>query len=160
MNGDEHEEEERNDHINGQGYREEDHREDDHQEDRGDAQELRNRRPNCHGDWREDAGDLTRIIAELNRKCTHMEMEKKDKSNSLVLDRLLLATDSPFIRWVAYFRLPEKFKVTQIMSYAGDRDSLDHVENFPAHLDLHRTSDEVACQAFPLNLLGKARDWF
>jgi hypothetical protein len=48
MNQDEHEEEERLSHINGQGYREKDRLEEDHQEDNfreDDHQELRNRRP-------------------------------------------------------------------------------------------------------------------
>jgi len=34
------------------------------------------------------------------------------------------------------------------------------MENFSAHIDLHRTSEKVACRAFPLTLLGNARDWF
>jgi hypothetical protein len=71
-----------------------------------------------------------------------------------------MSTDSPFTRRVADYRLPEKFKVPQILSYAGDGDPLDHLENFRAHLDLHGTPDEVACRAFPLTLSGNARDWF
>jgi len=69
-----------------------------------------------------------------------------------------MGTDSPFTRRVADYRLLEKFKVPQILSYAGDRDPLDHLENFRAHLDLHGTPDEVACRAFPLTLSGNARD--
>jgi len=71
-----------------------------------------------------------------------------------------MGTDSPFTRRVADYRLLEKFKVPQILSYAGDGDALDHLENFQAHLDLHGTPDEVACRAFPLTLSGNARDWF
>jgi hypothetical protein len=89
-----------------------------------------------------------------------MEMERKDKSKSVVVDKLLVGTDSPFTRRVADYRLPDKFKVPQILSYAGDGDPLDHLENFQAHLDLHGTPDEVACRAFPLTLFGNARDWF
>jgi hypothetical protein len=37
---------------------------------------------------------------------------------------------------------------------------IEHMENFSAHIDLHRTSEKVACRAFPLTLLGNARDWF
>jgi hypothetical protein len=39
-----------------------------------------------------------------------MEMERKDKSRSVVVDKLLKGTDSPFTRRVADYRLPEKFK--------------------------------------------------
>jgi hypothetical protein len=51
-----------------------------------------------------------------------------------------------------------EFKVPQILSYAGDGDPLDHLENFRAYLDLHGTPDEVVCWAFPLTLSGNARD--
>jgi hypothetical protein len=89
-----------------------------------------------------------------------MELERKDKSKFLVVDKHLSGTDSPFTSWVANYQLPEKFKVPQIMSYAGDGDPLDHLENFRAHLDLHVTSDEVASWTFPLTLSGNAQDWF
>jgi hypothetical protein len=50
--------------------------------------------------WREDdrQGDLSRVIAELERRCTYMEMERKEKSRSIVVDKLLMGTDSPFTR--------------------------------------------------------------
>jgi hypothetical protein len=56
-------------------------------------------------------GDLSRVIAELERRCTYMEMERKDKSRSVVVDKLLMGSDSPFTKRVADYRLPEKFKV-------------------------------------------------
>jgi hypothetical protein len=62
--------------------------------------------------------DLSRVIVELERRCTYMKMERKDKSRSVVVDKLLMGTDSPFTRRVADYRLPEKFKVPQILSYA------------------------------------------
>jgi hypothetical protein len=37
--------------------------------------EQRNGRANHHGGQQEDAGDLSRIVAELERRCTYMEME-------------------------------------------------------------------------------------
>jgi hypothetical protein len=95
-------------------------------------------------------------MVELERKCTYMEVERKDKSKSIVVDKLLLGTSSPFSRRLANYRLPKKFTVTQILSYVGDGDPLDHLENFRADLDLHGTPNEVACQAFPLTLSGNA----
>jgi hypothetical protein len=82
-----------------------------------------------------------------------MEMERKDKSKSIVVDKLLMGTGSPFTKQVANYLLPKKFKVN-----AGDGDPLDRLENFQAHLDLHGTPDEVACPAFPLILSENARD--
>jgi hypothetical protein len=59
-----------------------------------------------------------------------MEMERKDKSRSIVVDKLLMGIGSPFTRRVADYWLLEKFKVPQILTYAGDEDRLDHLENF------------------------------
>ncbi|XP_062167004.1 uncharacterized protein LOC133873300 [Alnus glutinosa] len=119
MNRDEHEEEERNSHTDSHGRGEKDHREDDHQEDnfrKVNPRGLRNRRLDHHGDRREDARDLNKVIAELERRCTYMEMERKDKSRSLVVDKFLMGTDSPFIKRVANYRLPEKFKVEEFIN--------------------------------------------
>jgi hypothetical protein len=88
--------------------------EDDHQEDNfweDNHREQRNRRANCHGDRWEDVGDLSRIVVELERRCMFMEMKRKDKSKSIVVEKLLLGTSSLFTRRVANYRLPEKFKV-------------------------------------------------
>jgi hypothetical protein len=85
---------------------------------------------------------------------------KKDKSRSVVVDKLLMGTDSPFTRRVADYWLLEKFKVPQILCYARDGDPLNHLENFQAHLDHHGTLDKVACRAFPLTLSENAWDWF
>jgi hypothetical protein len=59
-----------------------------------------------------------------------MEMERNDKGKSIVVDKLLLGTGSPFTRRVANYRLPEKFKVPQILSYAGDGNPLHHLKKF------------------------------
>jgi hypothetical protein len=63
-------------------------------------------------------GDLSRVIVDLEIRCTYMEMERNDKSISVVVDKLLMGIESPFTRRVANYRLPEKFKVPQILSYA------------------------------------------
>jgi len=90
----------------------------------------------------------------------YIEMERKDKSKSVVVDKLLFGIGSPFTRRVANYQLPEKFKIPHILSYAGDGDPFDHLENFRAHLDLHGTPDEVASWAFPLTLSRNVVDWF
>lgn len=89
-----------------------------------------------------------------------LEMKIKDKGKAAAVDRLLMGSNTPFTRRVAGYRFPEKFKVPQIQSYAGIGDPVEHIENFRVHLDLHGTFDEVACRAFPLTLIGNARDSF
>ncbi len=57
---------------------------------------MRNRWPHRPEGQEEDAGDLSRILAELDKRCTHIEMDIRDKSKSLVVDRLLSGTNSSF----------------------------------------------------------------
>jgi hypothetical protein len=45
-----------------------------------------------------------------------MEMERKEKSKSIVVDKHLLGTGLLFTRQVANYQLPEKFKVGLILS--------------------------------------------
>jgi hypothetical protein len=61
---------------------------------------------------------------------------------------------------VANFRLPKKFKASDIAIHTGLKDLIEHIENYQSHLDLHGTPDEIACRAFPLTLSGNAPDWF
>ncbi len=105
---------------------------------------------------------MDRKVADLERNCASMarEMERKDKGKAAAMDRLLMGTNSLFTRRVADYRLLEKFKVSKIQSYTEIGDPVEHLENFRVHLDLYGTLDEVACRAFPLKLIGNARDWF
>jgi hypothetical protein len=64
---------------------------------------------------------------------------------------LMLKTTLPFTNKVMKFPLPKKFKDPRVEKYDGSRDLFDHVEGFHAHLVLHGTLDEIACQAFPFN---------
>jgi hypothetical protein len=76
------------------------------------------------------------------------------------VENLLQKTTSPFTEEVANICLPDKFKVPEIPFYTGLEDPVEHLDNFRAHMDLHRTPEMVACRAFPLTLSGNARDWF
>jgi len=76
VNRDEHEEKERNSHTNCPNRWDDDHQKDKFWEDN--PLELKNESANRHGDRREYARDLTKIIAELKRRCMYLEMERKD----------------------------------------------------------------------------------
>jgi hypothetical protein len=67
---------------------------------------------------------------------------------------------SPFAEEVAIYRLLEKFKLPIDPLYTRLIDPIEHLDGFRAHLDLLGVLDEVTCRAFPLTLLGSARDWF
>jgi len=81
--------------------REEDHQEDDHQED--------NFRDHDHRE-QGNARDLSRIVVEMERRCTNMEMERKDKNKSIVVDMLLSGIGSPFTKRVETTDYPRSSK--------------------------------------------------
>jgi hypothetical protein len=105
---------------------------------------------------------LKEIIEKLEQRCdllTETAQHQHNGSTSRAGD-LLQKSASPFDDRVASFRLPEKFKVPDIKIYTGQEDSVEHLDNYCAHLELQGTPDEVACRAFPLTLSGNARDWY
>ena len=76
------------------------------------------------------------------------------------LDDLVNKTDSPFTIFVNSCLLPQKFRMPQIESYDGVKDSLDHLETFKTLMHLQWVLDEIMCRAFPTTLKGPARIWF
>jgi hypothetical protein len=82
-----------------------------------------------------------------------------DKGKASLIENLLQKTTSPFTEDVANIFLPEKFKILEIPFYTGLEDPVEHLDNFIAHMDLHRTPEMVACRAFPFTLSGNACDW-
>jgi len=93
------------------------------------------------------------MIGRLEQRCNIL-------TTASLVENLLQKTTSPVTEDVANILLPEKFKILEISFYTGLEDPSEHLDNFRAHMDLHRTPKMVACQAFPLTLLGNARDWF
>jgi hypothetical protein len=102
------------------------------------------------------------MITRLEQRCNVLTaaIEQNDKGKASLVENLLQKTTSPFTDDVAYIRLPEKFKISEIPFYTSLEDPVEHLDNFRAHMDLHRTPEMVACRAFPLTLSGNARDWF
>jgi hypothetical protein len=75
------------------------------------------------------------------------------------LANLFQNIDSMFTDEIANTTLPEKFKVSNIPIFTGSEDPMEHLMTFQSHKSLHKTPDALACQAFPLTLSRKARDW-
>ena len=76
------------------------------------------------------------------------------------LDDLVNRTDSPFTATVNSYPLPSKFRMLQIDSYNGVKDSLDHLETFKTLMHLQGVADAIMCRAFPTTLKGATRIWF
>ena len=69
-------------------------------------------------------------------------------------------TDSPFTAFFNSFPLPHKFRMSQIDSYDGVKDPLDHLETFKTLMHLQGVANEIMCRAFPTMLKGATRIWF
>ena len=76
------------------------------------------------------------------------------------LDDLVNRTDSPFTTSINSFSLSHKFRMPQIDSYDGVKDSLDHLETFKTLMHLQEVVDKIMCRAFPTTLKGAVRIWF
>jgi hypothetical protein len=102
------------------------------------------------------------MIARLEQRCNVLTAasQRNEKGKASLVENLLQKTTFPFTEEVANIFLPEKFKIPKILFYTGLEDPVEHLDNFRAHMDLHRTPEMVACQAFPLTLSGNARNWF
>ena len=102
------------------------------------------------------------IIAEMQAMKEQMEvmMNALKGRVSSDLDDLVNRTDSPFSATVNSFPLPSKFRMPQIDSYDGVRDTLDHLETFKTLMHLQGVPDTIMCRAFPTTLKGVVRIWF
>ena len=73
---------------------------------------------------------------------------------------LVYRTDSPFTTSVNSFPLSLKFRMSQIESYDGAKDPLDHLESFKTLMHLQGVVGKIMCRAFPTILRGPERIWF
>lgn len=88
-----------------------------------------------------------------------MEMTKKVGASSLV-DQIITSTNLLYSAEVMAMPLPPKFRIPQIDLYDGSWDLLEYLNNFNAHMTLHRFLGKIACRTFPLTLKGATLTWF
>jgi hypothetical protein len=102
------------------------------------------------------------MIARLKQRCDLLAdaVQQRHKGEVSLVDSQFQKTTSLFVDKVDVYCLPEKFKLLEVLVYIGLGDPIEHLDDFRAHLDLLRESDEVACRACPLRLSRSARGWF
>ena len=61
---------------------------------------------------------------------------------------------------VTFFPLPIKFQMSQVETYDGLRDPLDHLKSFKTLMHMQGVPDKIMCRAFPTTLKELARVWF
>ena len=90
------------------------------------------------------------ILAEMQAMKEQMEvmMNALKGRVSSDLNDLVNRTDSPFTTQVNSCPLPQKFRMSQVESYDGVKDPLDHLETFKTLMHLQGVPDEIMCRAF------------
>ena len=88
-------------------------------------------------------------------------MKEAVKGQALVsMDALVQQTESPFTARVLHFLLPAKFRMSQIETFEGTKDPIDHLNTYKNQMALHEYQDPIRCRAFAITLKGPALAWF
>ena len=82
--------------------------------------------------------------------------EKTEKN----LDGMVRRMDSPFNTKILECPLPPKFHLSQLESFGGLKDPLDHITTFKKTLSLQQTPNEILSRSFPTSLKGATRVLF
>ena len=76
------------------------------------------------------------------------------------IDALVQQTESPFTAEVLHFPLPVKFSMSQIETFDGTKDPIDHRNTYKNQMGLHGYQDLVRCRSFAITLKGPVLVWF
>ena len=76
------------------------------------------------------------------------------------MDTLIQQTESPFTAEVLHYPLPAKFRMSQVETFDGVKDPVDHLNTYKNQMELHGYQDPVKCRAFAITLKGPALAWF
>ena len=76
------------------------------------------------------------------------------------MDALVQQTESSFTARVLHFPLPTKFRMSQIKTFDGTKDPIDHLNTYKNQMELHGYQDPIRCKAFVITLKGSALAWF
>ena len=76
------------------------------------------------------------------------------------MDALVQQTESPFSTKVLHFPLSAKFRISQIETFDGTKDTIDHLNTYKNQMELHGYQDPVRCRAFVITLKGPTLAWF
>ncbi|PSS08067.1 Retrotransposon gag domain protein [Actinidia chinensis var. chinensis] len=90
-----------------------------------------------------------------SNKTPEMEGKEARRGRSPRKNRAAVHEESIENQSSSRFKLP-----TQLETYEGKTDHMDHLDSYKSLMSLHGCSDEVMCKAFSATLKGSARSWF
>ena len=99
------------------------------------------------------------LLGEVRKEMDELRNTLKEKTDWSV-DKMVRATDSPFITAVLECPVPSKFHLPQLKPFDGLKDPQDHLNTFKTTLGLQQPPDEILCRSFPTTLKTAAREWF
>ena len=111
------------------------------------------RRPNSSD---EANSSLLRDMRKEMDELRNAMREKMDRN----LDGMVRRIDLLFTAKVLECPMPPKFRLPQLESFDGLKDSLDHITTFKTNLTLQQPPDEILCCSFLTTLKGAAGVWF
>ena len=95
----------------------------------------------------------------IQQELSHMKEVLKGQA-PVSMDTLVQQTESPFTARVLHFPLPTKFRMSQVETFNGIRDPIDHLNTYKNQMELHGYQDSIRCRAFIITLKGPALAWF
>ena len=96
---------------------------------------------------------------DIQQELSHMKEAIKSRA-PVSMDSLVQQTESPFTAGVLHIPLSAKFRMPQIETFDGTKDSIDHLNTYKNQMELHRYQDPIQCRAFAITLKGPALAWF
>ena len=96
---------------------------------------------------------------DLQQELSHVKEVIRGRTPD-TMDTLVQQTESPFIPEVLNYPLPAKFRMSQVETFDGVKDPVDHLNTYKNQMELHGYPDPVRCRAFATTLKGPAMAWF
>ena len=93
---------------------------------------------------------------DIQQEINHMKVAVKGRA----LVSMVQQTESPFTTGVLHFPLPAKFRMSQIETFNGTKDRINHLNTYKNQMELHGYQDPVRCRAFAITLKDPALAWF
>ena len=79
---------------------------------------------------------------DIQQEISHMKVAVKGR-DPVSMDALVQQTESPFTARVLHFPLLAKFRMSQIETFDGTKDPIDHLNTYKNQMELHGYQDPV-----------------
>ena len=73
---------------------------------------------------------------DIQQEISHMKVAIKGRA-PVPMDALVQQTESPFTTGALHYPLPAKFRMPQIETFNGTKDSIDHLNTYKNQMELH-----------------------